>query len=247
VSTAVRIFPDPAALAAEAARAVAARSSARAAEAGTFALALAGGRTPVALYEELATTYRLSVPWARIQIYWSDERYVPPGDPASNSRMAKEALLDRVPVRTPNVHPMPTGLPDPDDAAAAYESILRDRFAPVGPLFDLALLGLGTDGHTASLFPGAPALAETGRWVVPAVAPVAPAQRLTLTLAALNLAREVFFLVAGADKARAVARALEEGASTESCPAAGVRTAAGVTTWWLDAAAAAHLRTSPGR
>jgi 6-phosphogluconolactonase len=248
VSPEIRVHPDVDTLSIETARAVAERIVARVSETGRFAISLAGGRTPVALYRCLATRHRAEIPWERVHVFWSDERYVPPDDPASNYRVAQEELLRHVPVPVANVHPMPTGAREPSEAAATYESLLRERFGAGGPVFDLALLGLGTDGHTASLFPGSPALSETRRWVLPALAPAAPAQRLTLTLPALHLAGEIFFVVAGAEKAPALAQAFPATAAPEDCPAAGVRSVTGRTVWWVDAAAADRLmRRRPGR
>ncbi len=237
----VRIRSDLDALSIEAARAIAERIVTRVSETGAFAVSLAGGRTPIALYAHLAARHRDAVPWERVHFFWSDERYVPPDDPASNYGLFRTEFLSRVPVPQANVHPMPTDMPEIGDAAAAYESLLRESLGPGGPPFDLAILGLGVDGHTASLFPGSPALHEIRRWVVPVLAPVPPAQRLTLTFPALNLAREIFFLVAGAKKAPALAQALHAEVSPEDCPAAGVRPAGGRTIWWVDDAAAARL------
>jgi 6-phosphogluconolactonase len=243
----IRIRSGLDALSIEAARAIADRIVARVSRTGAFAVSLAGGRTPIALYAHLAAQHRDVIPWERVHFFWSDERYVPPDDPASNYRLFRTELLSRVPVPQANVHPMPTDLPEIGDAAAAYESLLRESHGPGGPLFDLAILGLGVDGHTASLFPGSPALLEIRRWVVPVLAPVPPARRLTLTLPALNLAREIFFLVAGAEKAPALANAFRADFSPEDCPAAGVRPAGGRTIWWVDDAAAARLRMPPAR
>jgi len=168
---------------------------------GPFSVALSGGSTPKRLYQLLAT---LPFPWARTHWFWGDERFVPPDDPASNCRMTREALLSHVPVPADQIHPVPTvGLP-PDDAAAQYEATLRafhgaGQLAPDRPLFDIVLLGLGTDGHTASLFPGKPMLDERRRWVGATDDPQG-APRLTLTYPALESSRETFFLVAGADK-----------------------------------------------
>jgi 6-phosphogluconolactonase len=242
----VRVHADFETLSTESARVVAERIATGVSESGRFAISLAGGRTPVALYEQLASRHRAQVPWERVHFYWSDERYVPADDPASNYGVARAALLDRLPVPPENIHPMSTLSPDPAKAAADYESMLRERFESAGPLFDLSLLGLGVEGHTASLFPGSPALLETRRWVVPVVAPASPARRLTLTLPALNLAREIYFVVSGAEKALAVARALDAAVTTDTCPAAGVRPGAGRTVWWVDTAAAAFLRPATG-
>jgi 6-phosphogluconolactonase len=245
VTSEIRIYSDPETLGAAAARAVAERIVTRLSHAETFAIALAGGRTPINTYRYLATSHRDAIPWTRVHFYWSDERYVPPDDPANNYGVAMAELLGRVPVPAANVHPMSTQERDADAAAMGYESILRREFGPDGPTFDLTLLGLGSEGHTASLFPGSSALGETRRWVVPALAPATPALRLTLTLRVLNLSREVYFIVAGAEKAPALAAAYHRTASPADCPAAGVRPTAGRTVWWVDVAAAARLRAMP--
>jgi 6-phosphogluconolactonase len=212
-----------------AARAVAAR--------GRFVVALAGGSTPRAAYALLAGELRDAVPWERVHACFGDERCVPPDDAASNYRMARESLLDRVPIPAPNVLRMPGELP-PDDAAARAE---RDLRALLGDdprdAIDVALLGVGADGHTASLFPGSPALDERARWVVAAKAPpgVTPAMRLTLTLPVLRGAREVLVLTAGAGKRDAVRRAVE--GTEPPLPSAMVR-GRERTLWLVDAAAA---------
>lgn len=168
---------------------------------GPFAVALSGGSTPKRLYALLAT---LPFPWARTHWFWGDERFVPPDDPASNYRMTQEAMLSHVAVPADHVHPVPTVGLEPEAAAAQYEATLKafrgsDRLAPDRPLFDIVLLGLGTDGHTASLFPGKPMLDERHRWVGATDDPQG-APRITLTYPALESSRETIFLVAGADK-----------------------------------------------
>ncbi len=147
----------------------------------------------------------MRTPWERVHLFWGDERYVPHDDPASNYRMARESLIAHVPIPAENVHPMPTDLPQPEKAAEAYEAELRRFFGTGAPGFDLQLLGLGVEGHTASLFPGSPALEEKERWVAAVVAPAKPPQRLTLTLPVLNQGRNTLFLVTGADKRPIVA------------------------------------------
>ncbi|HKT79824.1 MAG TPA: 6-phosphogluconolactonase [Vicinamibacterales bacterium] len=206
---------------------------------GTCSMVLAGGNTPRTLYRLLAGEFRSQVPWARVHVFWGDERYIPPEDSRSNYRMAKEALLDHVPCPAANIHPMPTHCPSADAAARDYERELRNHFVEEWPPFDIVLLGLGDDGHTASLFPGSFALAERTRWVVAAQAPVEPHVRLTLTLPALTRARAVFVLVAGATKAEALRHVLEGAGDWIKHPAAGIRLAHGPVTWWADREAAA--------
>jgi 6-phosphogluconolactonase len=206
---------------------------------GTCSIVLAGGNTPRALYRLLASEFRSQVPWANVQVFWGDERYVPPEDFRSNYRMAKEALLDHVPCPPANIHPMPTHFPSADEAARDYGRTLRNHFVEEWPRFDLVLLGIGDDGHTASLFPGSLALAEKTRWVVAAQAPVEPHVRLTLTLPALTRARAVFVLVAGATKAEALRHVLEGAGDWIKYPAAGIRLANRAVIWWADREAAA--------
>lgn len=175
---------------------------------GRFDLALAGGNTPRRLYEILASEYRDRIDWGRTHLFWGDERYVPYSDPMSNWGMARKALVGPLGIAPANVHPMPTSFADPDEAARAYERTLREHFGGEMPRFDLVLLGMGPEGHTASLFPGSAALEEAERWVMPVRVAAEPPLRLTLTLAVLNAAQEVFFLVAGPDKCAIVRKLL---------------------------------------
>jgi 6-phosphogluconolactonase len=237
----VHVLPDATALFRTAAEQVCASSRAAVAARGRFALALAGGRTPRGLYALLArdATFRGAIPWDRTHVYWGDERHVPPEHPDSNYRMAREALLDHVPLPGANVHRVPVEEPDARRAAERYEHDLRAGFALAGatpPRFDLVVLGLGADGHTASLFPGAEALDETVRLAVATRAPAPPIERITLTLPVLNHAACVAFLVSGADKA-AVVRAVLAEPRGPPLPAQRVRPA-GRLVWLLDAAAA---------
>jgi 6-phosphogluconolactonase len=196
---------------------------------GRFDLVLAGGHTPQRLYEILAAEYRERIAWNRTHLFWGDERYVAPDDPLSNYRMARESLIDPLALPPENVHPMPTSFADPDEAARAYEQSMRGHFGAEGPRFDLVLLGIGPEGHTASLFPGSPALEERQRWVVPVRVPAQPPLRLTLTLAAIDAATQVFFLVSGADKRAIVAKLLSLGPEESGgYPAARVRPQGGV-------------------
>ena len=206
---------------------------------GRCAIALSGGSTPKGLYELLAQApYRDSVAWNRTHLFWGDERFVPPTDPRSNFRMAREALLSHVPIPTANVHPIPTEGMTPEDAARAYERTLKSFYGaetldPKRPLFDVNLLGLGEDGHIASLFPETNALSERERWVV-AVTGGAPEPRISLTYPALESSRLVLFLVAGVEKRAILARVLH---GDQELPAARLRPA-GRLLWLADAAAA---------
>jgi 6-phosphogluconolactonase len=205
---------------------------------GTCSLALSGGSTPPVLYRLLASRFREDIPWAAVHIFWGDERYVPPDDSRSNYGMARKTLLDHVPCPAANIHRMPTHFPTPDAAARDYEALLRSHFSTAWPRFDLMFLGLGPDGHTASLFPGTLAVDERTRWVLPVLDPPAPPMRLTLTLPVLSQSAHTYFLVSGSDKAQALRAASAESADPHVCPAAGVRPAAGVLLWFVDKAAA---------
>jgi len=239
---AVLVCPDRAALARGAA-AVFTEFVMSAVEArGRAAVALAGGTTPRAAYEILARPpWRERVPWFALDVFFGDERMVPDGDPRSNVRMARESLLDHVPVDPARVHaPRVTG--DVAECAAEYEARVK-AVVPGGesgwPRFDLVFLGLGADGHTASLFPGDPALED--QHAVVAGVPNAPdgLARITLSLPVLNAAAVVAFLVAGEEKAEAMHRVLD---LEEPLPAARVRPAAGTVIWLLDPQAAGRLQ-----
>ncbi len=204
---------------------------------GTCRLALAGGSTPRGLYQTLAT---MPLPWDRLELWWGDERAVPPEDLASNYRMARVALLDVIGTNTiARVHRI-AGERDPVAAAAAYERELVGGLG-VPPVLDLVLLGLGPDGHTASLFPGTSALTEAARWVVANPVPQLATTRITMTAPALRAARHIRFLVAGADKAAALAAVLEGARDPGRWPAQLVADAPSDVAWLVDAAAAAQL------
>jgi len=235
----LRIYADPETLSRQAAAAIAERINDRVFAGQTFSLALSGGSTPETLYGILSAEFRDRIPWRSVHLFWGDERYVSANDPRSNYAMVERTLLLYVPIPLANIHPMPTDRPDPEQAARAYESNLKDYFATRGPRFDLILLGLGEEGHTASLFPGSPALEEPERWVVAVHAPAEPPIRLSLTLPVLNRAECVFFLVAGAKKAPALQQALFP--AEVPSPAARVRPLNGQVVWWADPAAAEFL------
>jgi 6-phosphogluconolactonase len=205
---------------------------------GQPAVALSGGSTPERLFELLATPqFRDRLPWDRIHWFWGDERFVPPDHPDSNFRMAALAFLDLVPVPPDHIHAVPTLGLTPDAAASAYARSLQDfygadRLDPARPLFEVNLLGLGEDGHTASLFPGVPALDETERWAV-AVLGARPEPRISLTFPVLGSARHVVFMIAGAGK-HAVLQRIRAG---EDLPAGRVHTPFTLH-WMLDRAAA---------
>ncbi len=209
------------------------------AQPGAFTLALSGGATPRRLYEVLAAPpYRDTFPWPRVHLFWGDERFVPHDDAASNYRMVHEALLSRAPIPGANIHAIPTEGLTPDAAAAAYERELKsfygsDSLDPARPIFDVVLLGLGPDGHTASLFPDSAVLGERRRWVA-AVPDAKSEPRITLTYPALESSRRTAFLVAGREK-RAILTRFRAG--EDALPAARLRPA-GTLLVFADAAAA---------
>ncbi|MFM1770849.1 MAG: hypothetical protein RJA22_3378 [Verrucomicrobiota bacterium] len=241
------ILPNPASLSRTAADAIADLLTKASTRHGQATVALAGGSTPKATYAELAAGHQAgsrSLPWGRLQIFFGDERMVPPDHPDSNHRMAQETLLRKVPVPPGQVHAVPTHL-EPAAAARAYEATLRGVFGDGAafPQFDLILLGMGGDGHTASLFPGTTALAERSAWATSNWVPRLDTHRITLTFPVLEHARNVFFLVTGADKARVVREVLQPNPGDTVHPAAQVRPAAdGRLVWILDEAAAGELR-----
>jgi 6-phosphogluconolactonase len=245
-SRTIRTFADVESLSEEAARefvrcvreAIAARDQ--------FTVALSGGSTPKRLYQLLAgEAFRNQVDWGRVEIFWGDERCVPPDDPQSNYRMAREAMLAHLPIPAEHIHRMEAERPDRDAAARAYQDTIARVFygkptGPEPPALDLVLLGMGPDGHTASLFPHTDALRETMRWVVPNHVPQLNTDRLTLTRPILNRAREVLFLVAGADKAERLVEVLTGPADPMRLPSQSIQPA-GQLLWFVDRAAAERL------
>jgi 6-phosphogluconolactonase len=203
-----------------------------------FAVCLAGGSTPKRLYELLAGPgIRERFPWQHVHWFWGDERFVPHADPQSNYCMVYTSMISRAPVPAENVHAVPTENISPEESAAAYERSLQAFYGasvldPRRPLFDVALLGLGEDGHTASLFPGTPALDERRRWAI-AVTGVKPEARISLTFPALQASRDVVFLVAGSAK-RTILSKVRRG---EDFPAAQIRPLQRLL-WFVDRAAA---------
>ena len=208
-------------------------------------VALSGGTTPNAMYERLATDYREIVPWHAIHFFWGDERHVPPSDAESNFGSACNAMLAKVPAPAAHVHRIHAELSDAAAAAADYEETLRREFAldaAALPAFDLVLLGLGADGHTASLFPGNNALRQTDRLVLAPWVPQVQGFRVTLALPVLNHASLVVFLVSGAGKAAPLHAVLDGPFQPDRLPAQSVRPRDGRVVWLVDAAAAAHLQ-----
>jgi 6-phosphogluconolactonase len=220
---------------------------------GRFHVALSGGRTPKSLYALLATDrYAARVDWPRVHVFWGDERCVPPADPMSNYRMVRETLIDRVPLPAENVHRI-RGEDDPVAAAAVYERELRHVLGTsAGPptpdaRFDLILLGMGDDGHTASLFPGLTAVGEHERWVMAQYVAAVSMWRVTCTPVLFNAAAAVVFLVSGREKAETLRQVLEGPYQPELLPAQVVAPRDGSVCWLLDAAAAANLTEAGGQ
>jgi 6-phosphogluconolactonase len=215
------------------------------AQRGRFTIALSGGSTPKSLFNLLATNAKTTLPWDRMFFFWGDERHVPPTDPDSNYRMADETMLSKIPVAAGNVFRILTENPDAAAAAEAYEETLRKFFELKPgefPRFDLILLGMGPDGHTASLFPGTAALQETSRLVVANWVEKLKTHRLTLTLPVINAARCVTFVVSGIDKAPALHEVLESDAPADQYPSKLIRPADGKLIWLIDRAAASQLK-----
>ena len=234
----IDVYPDLANLS----RAAAAQFAELAASAvtlrGKFTVALSGGNTPKELYHLLASDFRTQLPWDRIHAFWGDERYVPFGDLSSNYGTARVAFLDPVGMPDSNIHPMPTSFADPAEAAAVYETTLRSFFSDSPPAFDLILLGMGSDGHIASLFPSSPALADTSRWVVGVEVDAVPPRRLSLTLPVINGARAVIVLVAGEEKRDAVRNVLVRAKKARRGLPATLLEGRGEVHWLLDREAA---------
>ena len=238
----VQVLPDAAGLARAAAEHFIDRASHAVAARGRFAVALSGGSTPRALFTLLATdAFRPRIDWPHVHLFWGDERCVSPDDPQSNYRMTREALLDKVAIPPGNVHRI-LGEQDPAAAADAYEATLRTFFGGSGvPVFDLILLGMGDNGHTASLFPGTWSVRERQRWVAAEYVEVVGMWRITFTPVLLNAAAQVTFLVAGAGKAAMLKRVLEGPYQPDLLPAQVVRPTSGELLWLVDAAAAVQL------
>jgi 6-phosphogluconolactonase len=232
----VEVYPDLAAVAATAAARFVARLAEEQAARGQASVVLTGGRSGAAIYSAVRDSPdRARVDWGRLDVWWGDERFLPAGHPDRNETQARAALLDAVPLDPARVHPMPaTDGPDGDDPEAAAARYTREVALA---RFDLLLLGVGEDGHVASLFPGYPDLSGGGAVSAALDCPKPPPVRITLTLAAINTADEIWLLATGTEKAHAVGQAL---AGTDRLPAAGVH-AAGRTVWMLDSAAATEL------
>ena len=250
-SVEIRRLPTPQELFAAAADEVVRAANQAVAQRGRFTLALSGGSTPKSLYNLLATNARTTFPWDHTFFFWSDERHVPPTDPESNYRMADEAMLSKVPVAASNVFRVPAENQNVEAAAEAYDQALQKFFQLKPgefPQFDLILLGLGPDGHTASLFPESPGLQQKSRLVIANWVEKFKTSRITFTLPVLNAARTVAFLVSGTDKAPALHAVLEDKAAPEKdYPAKLVRPTDGNLIWFVDRAAASELSNTGGK
>jgi 6-phosphogluconolactonase len=236
----VQIFTDPQSLAAGAAEHIVALAEGTIRANGRFSLALSGGSTPQALYELLATpAYAGRIKWERTHIFWGDERCVPPDHIDSCYRMARLALLDHVPLQPGHIHRI-KGESPPSQGALEYEHELREFFGDQ-PRLDLILLGMGDDGHTASLFPGTKALHEEKRWVIENDVPAKRMWRITLTRSAINAAANVLFLVSGRNKAECLREVLEGEYRPYALPAQLIQPTDGVLSWFVDQDAAQLL------
>lgn len=241
-----KVVPDSASLAAEAAERFTSTAEKAAATRGRVRIAISGGSTPKAAFHLLADEtrpWRARMPWDKLDLYWVDERCVPPGDKDSNYRMTREALLDLVPLAPEQVHRMEGEL-EPEAAAARYESTLRNTFRLEGaesPRFDLLQLGMGPDGHTASLFPHTDAINEMGRLVTANFVPKLDMWRITLTWPVINQAAEVFFLIGGADKAEVLKEVVLGPRDPDRLPSQLIWPSSGILSLVLDRAAAAFL------
>jgi len=240
MATIVKVYPDSHTWVDEAAWEITRIVEAAVTANGMAFVALSGGRTPVAVYQRLAhSTWRKRFPWAQVHWFWADERWVPPDHTDSNYALAWKVMLSKVPVDEAKVHRIPTEGMDPAKAAADYEEQLRKLLVPYGARLDLAILGLGVDGHTASLFPGSPAVTESKRWMAVADAPVGVRQRITMTFPLLNASDTILFLVTGADKKAVLETVLHDEAMALNYPAGKAR-AARQTIWIVDSEAAGN-------
>ncbi|MDD2582204.1 MAG: 6-phosphogluconolactonase [Desulfuromonadaceae bacterium] len=238
----IRVCPDLEALSLAAAELFVAEAQQAVRDRGKFVVALAGGNTPHRTYELLARQpFREQIPWQNTHFFWGDERCVPAEDQRSNARMAHQTLLDHVPVPSGQVHPMVCNS-SPQEAAAEYEALLVGFFAAGSPRFDLVLLGLGENGHTASLFPGTSALDEQKRWVTEVSVAEEGLRRLSLTAPAINQAALVVFLVSGYAKAPILRKVLENTRAPDGIPARMIKPVDGRLLWLVDRDAASLLQ-----
>ncbi len=239
----IAIYPDIQTLNTEAAQFIVRLANEAIVSHGRFTIALSGGSTPKATYTLLGSEpYRSQIDWTRVEIFWSDERCVPPDDKESNYALAQQVLLSKIPIPTTQIHRMPADSPDLDAASQAYEREMQRTFSTDGiPNLDLIQLGMGPEAHTTSLFPHQASLHEQQRLVIPVSVPKPPPLRLTFTPPLLNAAKHVLFLVTGNEKADAVKSVLEGEYEPDEYPAQIVKPTNGDVTWMLDNEAAAKL------
>ena len=241
----IHVYPTPQALVEAAAEHLLDHARQAIAVRDSFTLALAGGSTPKGLYARLtAPPFRSQLDWTKVQFFWGDERHVPPDHADSNYRMAHEALLSRLPISKGQIHRVPSELPKAQTAAVRYEALLRQKFGvsePDIPRFDFVLLGMGPDGHTASLFPGTQAVHETSRLVAAPWVDKLQTSRITLTPVLLNHARQVTFLISGEAKADTLHAVLEGPFQPDVLPAQIIGPRDGTLTWLMDQTAAGAL------
>jgi 6-phosphogluconolactonase len=241
------IFPDLETLSQAAAGLVVKRCKLAVEAQARFSIVLSGGSTPRRTYELLGTApYRDQIAWQSVHVFWGDERCVPSSDPRSNAKMAYDVLLDKVPIPQLQIRPVRCS-EDPSRAAKDYEDVLRTFFHDQPPRFDLVLLGLGGDGHTASLFPGTPALKEDERWVAEVFTPGQDFQRITLTVPIINAAAAVAFIVSGSEKAQALHQVREGDVDPEHFPAQLISPVNGQLIWLVDEKAASHIESDQER
>jgi len=241
------VYENPETLAQAAAEMFAARVSAAAASRGVARVAISGGTTPKRMFQLLAEKFQTKIDWTKLQLYWVDERTVGPNDADSNFRMTREALLDRVSLPKENVHRIEGELP-PEEAASRYEAELRNSMKLEGaesPAFDLLLLGMGDDGHTASIFPHTEAVNNFGHLAIANQVPQKDTWRVTLTWPVINAAKSVAFLIEGAAKAARLHDVLLGKYDPETLPSQLIRPTSGKLEFLLDVAAAAELPAAP--
>ena len=239
----VIVFPDPHLLSEDAALRFIAHAAMKTRVGSPFSVALAGGSTPALLYSLLSSIpYRASIDWKLIHLFFGDDRCVPVDSDFSNFRLANDSLISKVPIPPENVHRIKTELSDNEEAAHEYEGELRKFFTTPYPRFDLILLGMGSDGHCASLFPQKSSLSEMGSWVTvaePGLKPFVP--RITITYPVINHAHQIIFMVAGADKAETLHEVMDGSYNPKALPSQGVSPLDGSCTWLIDKQAASKL------
>lgn len=238
----LHIFEDKAQLSKEAAQLFVQKAQEAVQQNGRFTVALTGGSSPVQLYNLLAQQPFLEqVPWQQTYVFWGDERWVPLSDDRSNARMAMEAFLNKVPVPSKQIYPMWEEDVEPEEFAKKYEQLLQSHFGQQAPQFDLILLGMGDDGHTASLFPGTEVLQEQSRWVLAYYLEPQSMYRITLTVPLINQAKTICFLTFGDNKAPALLEVLEGERNPEQYPSQLIQPKDGDVHWFVDEAAASRL------